>query len=214
MNDSKSICPLCGCPDLSQYHKDRFREYLRCGECGLIHVPEKYHVSRDKEKCRYDLHKNSGDDEGYRRFLMKLVDPLAARLDKGASGLDYGSGPTPVLVSMLEEKGFKVEKYDPFYAADVSVLGRRYDFLMCCETIEHFSNPRLEWERFIKLVRKGGWIGIMTQLTDGSKDFAHWHYINDETHIGYYSKKTFQWLDRKYGVKVFFEGMSVVLCQV
>jgi len=214
MNDSKNICPLCRCPAVSQFHKDRFRTYLKCPECGLIHVPKEYHLSREREKHRYDLHNNSGDDIRYRGFLGKLIDPLVARLEKGSSGLDYGSGPTPVLVSMLEEKGFKMTKYDPYYAPDVSVLDRQYDFLTCCETMEHFSCPGLEWGRMAGLVRKGGWIGVMTQLVDSANDFGKWYYINDETHVCYYSRKTFQWLGRQYGVEMIHEGDSVVLCRI
>jgi len=185
-----------------------------CHDCWLVHVPKEFHLSHEKEKRRYDLHNNASGDEGYRKFLSKLINPLAERLEKGSEGLDYGSGPVPVLAEMLSEKGFKIALYDPYYAVDKGVLARKYDFLACCETIEHFADPGREWEQFLRIVKKGGWIGIMTQMIETSSDFARWHYINDETHISFFSRKTFEWLGKKYGVEIFYQGSSVVLCRV
>ncbi|MDD4872504.1 MAG: class I SAM-dependent methyltransferase [Kiritimatiellae bacterium] len=207
-------CPLCRSSRTSLFHRDRYRTYFMCPDCGLVHVPGQYHLSHEGKKHRYDLHTNNAEDEGYRRFLAKLINPLLERLDNGAEGLDYGSGPEPVLAAMLSEKGFKMEIFDPFYADDRRTLERKYDFLTCCETMEHFVDPRKEWEQFIKLVKKGGWIGIMTQLLESADDFARWHYINDETHVCFFSGKTFEWLGKQYGVKIVLEGTSVVLGQV
>jgi hypothetical protein len=214
MNEPMNQCPLCMCQKTDFFHKDRYRSYFMCPNCGLVHVPKLYHLSQDKEKHRYDMHCNNAEDDGYRRFLHKLIDPLVERLEKGVEGLDYGSGPEPVLAAMLREKGFKMNIYDPFYTDNTGILDRQYNFLTCCETMEHFSDPRKEWEQFLVLVKKGGWIGIMTQLLESADDFARWHYINDETHVCFYSGKTFEWLGKRYGVKIIQEGTSVVLGQV
>ena len=180
----------------------------------MVNVPREYHLPADRQKRRYDLHQNNPADEGYRRFLSKLIDPLAERLEKGAEGLDYGSGPEPVLAGMLSEKGFRMEIYDPHYAGNKDVLGRKYDFLTCCETMEHFTEPKKEWEQFLALVRKGGWIGIMTQMIEATDNFARWHYINDATHVCFFSGRTFEWFGRQYGVEIVHESTSVVLCHV
>ena len=66
----------------------------------------------------------------------------------------------------------------------------------------------------VGLVKKGGWIGIMTQMQESADDFARWHYINDETHICFYSEFTFKWIAGKYGMKAFFYSTSVALFQV
>ena len=214
MNETANKCPLCGSQETTLFHKDRYRTYFMCPGCGLVHVPKQYHLSHEKEKHRYDLHNNDAEDEGYRRFLDKLVSPLVDRLNKGAEGLDYGSGPVPVLSEMLSERGFKMALFDPCYAGDRSVLERNYDFLTCCETVEHFADPEKEWKNMVGLVKKGGWMGIMTQMQESVDDFARWHYINDETHICFYSESALKWIAGKYGMKAFFYNTSVVLFQV
>ena len=79
--------------------------------------------------------------------------------------------------------------------------------------MEHFSNPKGEWELFLKLVKRGGWIGIMTQLYDREIDFSQWYYKNDPTHVSFYSKETFHWLVEEYNLKLWFREKSVVLLQ-
>jgi hypothetical protein len=214
MNETINQCPLCLFQKTDFFHKDRYRPYFICTNCGLVHVPKLYHLTREKEKRRYDLHCNNIEDDDYCRFLSKLIDSLIERLERDAEGLDYGSGPEPVLAALFCKRGFKMDIYDPFYTNNSCVFNKQYDFLTCCETMEHFSNPRKEWEQFLVLVKKGGWIGIMTQLLESTDDFARWHYINDETHVCFYAGKTFEWLGKKYGVKIIQEGTSVILGQV
>lgn len=204
-------CPLCGGGKTELFFSEKTREYRQCAECALVFVPARFHISPEREKARYDTHQNRADDERYRTFLSRLVEPLVGKLEAGAEGLDYGSGPTPVLSEMLAGMGYRMRIFDAYYAPDTAVFDRRYDFLTCCETIEHFREPRKEWERFLSLVKKGGWIGIMTELADNAGDFSTWYYRNDETHIGYYWRRTFEWLGRRYGVEVEFHGKSVVL---
>jgi acetone carboxylase gamma subunit len=214
MNELARICPLCGSVGASLFHRDRYREYFRCPACGLVHVPGKYHLSPEKQKCRYDLHQNNPRDEGYRSFLARLLEPLVENMKAGAEGLDYGSGPVPVLSMLLSEKGFKMSNFDPFYAADLAVLDRKYDFVTCCETAEHFSDPAKEWKLLFGLARKGGRIAVMTQWLETVPDFPKWHYINDATHVCFYSRKTLEWLADKYCAGVSFHGASVALFRV
>ncbi|MFH1965250.1 MAG: hypothetical protein ABIJ42_06865, partial [Acidobacteriota bacterium] len=91
------ICPLCHFDSCSFFYRDREREYFRCPECSLVFVPPEYHVSADEEKERYDLHLNDPGDQGYRDFLRELFLPVRNCLRNGDRGLDFGSGPVPVL---------------------------------------------------------------------------------------------------------------------
>ena len=205
------MCPLCQEITSQFYCQDRLRPYLRCLNCSLVYVPSDYHVSLEHEKKRYDLHNNNPNDSRYRQFLGKLLNVLAPLLPAGASGLDYGSGPGPTLSIMFSELNFPMQIFDPFYANDRALLSESYDFLTCTETMEHFRKPREEWELFIKLVKKGGWIGIMTSLLQEHITFSDWYYKNDETHVCFYSKKTFSWLAAKYGLNLHIYGHSVLL---
>lgn len=210
------VCPLCSSGGTYFFHRDTSsrhsnREYWRCRICALVFVPSGFHLARDAEKAQYDLHQNNPSDEGYRRFLNRLCDPLAARLEFGSRGLDFGSGPGPTLSVMLEERGHAMALYDPFYAPDSKVLAQQYDFVTCTEVVEHFACPAMEFATLWRLVKPGGWLGIMTKLMGECSDFAAWHYKNDPTHIVFYSRKTFFWLAGQWQSSPEFLGADVVL---
>lgn len=204
-------CPLCDSPEAEAFHKDNVRKYLRCPRCKLIFVPKEFHLAPDRERSRYDFHENSPDDPEYRAFLRRLIDPLLPHLEKGSSGLDFGSGPGPTLSFMMRQRGFEMEDYDPFYSEDDSVLERSYDFIACSETVEHFCEPRKSWELMLGLVRPGGVIGVMTNIFEDGINFSDWHYIRDDTHVAFYSRETFEWITRRYKLAASFHGRSVVL---
>jgi len=208
----ETICPLCLDGETRHYHRDR-RPYRHCRRCDLVYVPASFHLDPVAEKRRYDQHRNDPGDPAYRAFLSRLMQPLLERLPAGAQGLDYGSGPGPTLSLMLAECGHPMNIYDAFYAPCEAILARRYDFLTCSETMEHFATPAQEWRRFLKLVREGGWIGIMTQLREAGRDFSDWYYKNDDTHVSFYSRATFEFLARQHDLRLWFEGTSVILLQ-
>lgn len=207
-------CPLCHTPAAHHLHRDEHRAYLRCPECALIFVSRKDLLTPDEEKARYDLHNNRPDDPNYRRFLRQLTDPLIQRMGPPPlKGLDFGSGPGPTLSVMLQESGYDMHLYDPYYARQAEVLMHSYDFITCTEAIEHFYNPSKEWELLVGLVRPGGWLGFMTKLIDNPQDFPEWYYINDRTHVSFFSRQTFNFLAKRDGLGVEFIGDNVVLLQ-
>ncbi|MEO1019763.1 MAG: class I SAM-dependent methyltransferase, partial [Pseudomonadota bacterium] len=126
----------------------------------------------------------------YRRFLAKLAGPLLTRLASGSSGLDYGCGPGPALAAMLREASHKVALYDPFFYPDPAPLSKHYDFITCTETVEHFYQPAEEFDLFDKLLKPGGWLGVMTCFQTEDARFANWHYRRDPTHVVFYREKT------------------------
>ena len=203
-------CPLCRSHDTGKYCEDDRRSYVKCRRCDLIFVPKRFHPSAESAKARYDLHRNSPNDPGYRSFLMGIVNPIVENVPKGRKGLDYGSGPTPVLTEMLRQRGYGMESYDIHYAANPSVLTRKYDFLTCCETAEHFSEPRKEWERFLALIGADGIIAVKTEPMRETRDFSSWHYIRDETHVCFYSKGTFRWLADFGGFTLEYSGNTAL----
>ncbi|MFA9462470.1 class I SAM-dependent methyltransferase [Thiohalorhabdus sp. Cl-TMA] len=195
------------------YHADGRRRYLCCAECGFVFVPPRYHLSPAAERAEYDRHENRPDDPGYRRFLSRLAEPLMARLPARASGLDFGCGPAPALAAMLEEAGHRVALYDPFYAPDRAALRSGLDFITATEVVEHLARPGEELRRLATLLRPGGWLGLMTKLVLDRERFAAWHYIRDPTHIGFFSRTTFEWWTRQEGLAARFIGSDVILLQ-
>ncbi len=211
--ESIPACPLCANSATERFYRDRKREFFQCLECDLVFVPPEFHLSPEAEKARYDFHSQSLTDPGYRDFLSRLFQPLKNKLPPGVRGLDFGCGREPSLSILFEEAGFPCANYDLHYFNDPTVLEKQYDFVTCSETMEHFQNPREEFERLLSLVKPGGWIGIMTQLRDSAPPFEKWFYKDDATHVCFFSRRTFQWLGKAYMLSVEFCPESVVLFQ-
>jgi SAM-dependent methyltransferase len=204
-------CPLCAAADAGPFHRDQRRSYLRCGRCRLVFVPPEWHLDPQAELAHYRLHRNDPDDPGYRRFLSRLSVPLLRRVAPPARGLDFGCGPGPALAALLREAGLEVALYDPFFAPDRSPLEARYDFVTATEVVEHLRDPRRELERLWSLLLPGGWLGIMTKLVRDREAFAGWHYKNDPTHIGFFSRETWRWWGLARRAPPLFEGADVIL---
>jgi hypothetical protein len=205
------VCRLCGTGRAALFWQDRRRDYYRCRCCSLVFVPPRQLPSPAAEKAEYDLHRNTPDDPGYRRFLGRLCEPLQARLAPGSHGLDFGCGPGPALPVMLAEAGHKVAVFDGFYAPDSSVLQRRYDFVTATEVVEHLHHPGTELRRLWSLLRRGGVLGLMTKLVLDREAFTRWHYKNDPTHVCFFSRETFAWLAGELNAAHEVIGRDVIL---
>lgn len=204
------LCPLCLEAHGSLFHRDT-RDFYRCTTCFLVFVPPSFFLSPEEEKAEYDKHQNSPRDLGYRRFLSRLLEPLAERLAPGSRGLDFGSGPGPTLSVLFEEAGHHQRIYDPFYAPDPAPLSDRYDFITASEVVEHLHHPRRELDLLWSLLHPGGWLGIMTKRVLDQQAFARWHYKADPTHICFFSLETFRWLAELWGAELSVVGKDVVL---
>ena len=201
-------CPLCHHPDAASLTP---RHHL-CNTCGLAWLDPRHHLPRDAELAHYRTHENDPADARYRAFLDRLAVPLAARVAPPAHGLDYGSGPGPTLSVMLQEHGYAMAIHDPFFAPDTAPLERRYDFITCTETAEHFHAPAAEFARLDAMLAPGGWLGVMTQLYDpASVDFATWWYTRDPTHVVFYQHRTMRWIGERFAWRVEFAGPTVAL---
>lgn len=197
--EAPESCPVCRSVDPRPFLAVDGRDYWCCATCEARFLDPRQHPSRDEELARYLRHENHPDDPAYRRFLSKLADPLLARLAPGSRGLDYGCGPGPALAAMLFEAGHAMALYDPFFQPDRAVLGRRYDFVTCTETAEHFHRPAEEFDRLAGLVRPGGWLALMTCFQTDDARFADWHYRKDPTHVVFYREATLRHLARSRG---------------
>lgn len=191
-------CTLCHAP-AAPYLEVWGRLTLRCERCRLTFVDPAERLAPEAERARYATHDNDPADPGYRRFLNRLAEPLVTRLSPGAEGLDYGSGPGPTLSVMLGEQGFPTANWDPFFAPDSTVLERRWDFVTCTETAEHFFEPAAEFHRLHDLLRPGGILAVMTQPLLDDTDFGTWWYARDPTHVSFYHEETFAWIAERWG---------------
>ncbi len=177
----------------------------------MVYVPSEQFLSLEEEKKRYDLHQNSANDPGYRAYLSRLLEPMLARVKPGSRGLDFGSGPAPVLADLFTRAGCLMTTYDVFYRPDAGVFDERFDFITASEVVEHLRDPHRELERLWRCLKAGGTLGVMTQRAVQREAFSTWHYKNDLTHICFYTPETFIWLARKWGAGVVFPDSGVAL---
>jgi SAM-dependent methyltransferase len=169
------------------------RTYWRCDRCHATFLDPACLPDPAAERAHYLTHDNRVDDPAYRTFLARLATPLLDRLAPAPlDGLDYGCGPGPALAHMLREAGHRIAVYDPFFADDPAVLRGTYDFITCTETAEHFHDPAAEFDRFDRLLRPGGWLGVMTCFQTDDAAFRDWHYRRDPTHVVFYKRETLE----------------------
>lgn len=204
-------CPLCQAEKAHGFFQDKRRNYLRCEVCNLVFVPPSQFLSEADEKRRYDLHQNSPDDLNYRSFLSRLFLPMQNCLNPGSCGLDFGSGPEPLLAAMFEEAGHSMTIFDFFYANVPSALEKQYDFITATEVVEHLHDPIRELERLWGCLKDGGRLGIMTKPAPDQDAFSLWHYKNDLTHVCFFSKFTFEWLADQWNADLTFADKDVVI---
>jgi SAM-dependent methyltransferase len=190
-------CLLCSssAPLLSNANN---KVYYKCGNCRLIFLDEKFFLSKDEERLRYQSHNNDPEDERYIRQLSKLNDKMIPLLKPGDTGLDYGCGKGKPISFILNKSGYEVSDYDPFFYDDKELLMEKQDFITCTETAEHFHKPGEDFALLNSILKPGGILGIMTNFYPDDINFDEWWYHRDPTHVSFYSKKTFEWLTEKF----------------
>lgn len=195
-------CPLCSYPTVTCIGTTAGRKLERCDNCDLVSIDSNDQLTRDAERARYLLHRNSLEDSDYRTFLSRLADPVCARKSPMASVLDFGSGPSPVMAELFKSRGYDVQLFDPFFAPDRHVLNQKYDIVLCCETAEHFRDVNGDWSSLAGCLNPDGVLGVMTLLHDENTDWSRWWYAQDPTHICFYSIRTMDWIGKHFGFEI------------
>lgn len=196
---AQTECRVCGCPDAFNFISADGADYYRCPACIATFIDASRLLNPEEEKARYAYHKNDTTDQGYRKFLSKLADPLIKRLAPSKHGLDFGCGTGPALAQMLEDEGHRVELYDPFFYPDTSLLEKQYDFIACTEVFEHLHKPARELKLLDGLLKPGGLLAVMTCFQTDDAKFADWHYRRDPTHVVFYKEETLRFIAQSFG---------------
>lgn len=188
----------------------RSRAFILCEVCKLIFVPEPYRLAAEEEKRRYMLHRNNIENEGYVTFLRQAIDPALRYIDSGMKGLDFGCGPSPVLAMLLDQINVRCQYYDPFFFPTID--GSGFDFVFSTECVEHFNHPRKTFERMDALIKKGGYLVLMTSLWNNLRKFPAWYYKNDPTHVAFYHPDTLGFLAKHFHYEFLYnDGKRVAI---
>lgn len=101
--------------------------------------------------------------------------------------------------------------YDPFFAPAEALLHHGYDFVTCCEVIEHVYQPAGVFALFQRLMRPGAIVGVMTRFYPGEHAFADWWYRRDPTHVCFYAEATMRSVGNRYAWRTEFPAANVTL---
>jgi len=113
-------------------------------------------------------------------------------------GLNFGSGSGSAVSKILQDHHYHIKQYDPFFTDKQALTGQKYNYIACCEVMEHFQNPDEEFQLLYEPLEQNGTLICMTHLYDPSIDFHRWYYKNDPTHIFFYQKKTIEFISSRY----------------
>lgn len=191
------ICPLCNNYSINFYEDI----YFKCTCCKGVFKRSDLHLKDEKEKNIYDKHLNISTDIRYQNFLSPITNSVLKDFTSESKGLDFGCGKDSAIIKVLRDNNYKIEGYDIFYKNNKELLKEKYDFITSSEVIEHFQNPKKEFELLLSLLKQNGALYLMTEIYNEEIDFAKWYYKNDPTHIFLYQKETFLWIKNHFGFK-------------
>ena len=177
--------------------------YDVCINCDFIYKQPLYHLTLSEEQTRYLQHHNDDDNVSYVAYLKAFLETSIRPLSGVKTILDFGSGPNPVLRKLLEQNGYVVTDYDPFFHDDKTYQTKRYDLIVMTEVLEHIHQPMNAMKHLRELLHQNGRILIMTQFRNMDETaFLKWWYRRDTTHVGFYNTKTFQTIASKLELRV------------
>jgi len=188
------LCPLCQNPG-EAFNED---ELFICKNCLGIFRPKKSQLTPFEEKLRYKTHNNDVNDKRYQKFVSPITTSILNEFTPKDTGLDFGAGTGPVISKILKEKNYNISQYDPFFYNNPELLEEKYDYIACCEVIEHFYNPQKEFKLLKKLLKPKGILYCMTHIYNPDIQFADWYYKKDPTHVFIYQKETFKWIKKQF----------------
>jgi SAM-dependent methyltransferase len=188
---------------LCSHHATNFFEnqFFICSHCKGIFKSSLLLPHAEAEVERYNLHRNDVNDEGYLSFAAPIVNALLNNHTAAQEGLDFGAGPSSAIAHQLALSGYNIQLYDPFFFNFKELLSTTYDYIICCEVMEHFHFPYTEFKQLRNCLKSNGKLYCMTHLYSSHIDFKSWYYKNDFTHVFFYQQETLEWIKREFGFK-------------
>ncbi len=191
-------CALCG-TRTTLFSVTHQKKYHICSTCKSISLHPSYFLSNTNERKRYEAHNNDIHDIGYQQFVSPIVNAVVRDFLPKDSGLDFGSGSGPVITAMLRKKHYTIQTYDPFFDPNEAALTTTYDYIACCEVMEHFYDPHKEFSLLFSLLKPNGRLYCKTKLFSPTVEFDSWWYKNDPSHVFFYSETSLIWIKEHFG---------------
>ncbi len=204
-------CPLCSSDKTGPFYQDRKRTIYRCKTCTLLFADANSYLPPDAELRKYRT--ANSKQKPMQQLISSLVSQVEQLNPEPLVGLNFGRLADTSIVEEIAQRGHQLLQYDPFFAADHSLLQQQYDFISCYKVFEHFRLPNKEWQLLCSVLKPSGWLAISTQLITELNGFAKWHHKNNLTHVSFYQRATFEYLAQQAGFKLLFAANDLILVQ-
>ena len=190
-------------------------QYFQCLNCGYVQTEEPFWLPE-----AYENPINNSDTGMMMRNLWHRN--IAATLiyflfEKKSKFLDYGSG-YGLFVRLMRDVGFDYFWQDKHTE---NLFARGFEFpesekftvelLTCFEAFEHFVEPVTELENLLSISRN---ILLSTEfIPEPTPSPDEWWYYGTEhgQHIGFFQKRTFEFLAKKYNLFFYTNGQNIHL---
>ena len=197
----RSRCLICGSPDLKVYDIERpTRHYdVRiCGRCRYVSNAENtvdYTKFQSVDKFALTPRVGTDDHRGREFHMAKMGAEILNR--KRLSVMVFGAGR-----SLDYRHIAKLSSVNRVIMSDVVDLRgeadfinitkgteQRFDLIIACEVVEHFTDPRTEFSRLFDLLTPEGLLVCSTNIYDGGNPDRH-SYLYRRGHVSYYSPRS------------------------
>jgi hypothetical protein len=201
------ICKICKSPTTKWTHLNMKSDYFHCSHCHFVAKDNAIRVTDDEALVIYNKHNNTTNDPHYENYFRRFVENAILPFSNGRKvGLDFGSGPEPVLANLLmRDYGYQMAIYDLFYAPVKIYLDQKYDLITSTEVAEHIDDPLAYFTLLSQLLTDSGTLAIMTQFHQKDETlFNNWHYPRDRSHISFYTAETMAYIAKLLGLEVVY----------
>ena len=190
-------------------------KYFQCPQCGYLQTEEPFWLEE-----AYKTSINDSDTGMLMRSLWhrNIASTLIYSLfDKKGQFLDFGGG-YGVFVRLMRDVGFDFywqDKHtDNLFAKGfelTEITNKKFELITCFEAFEHFIEPTKELEKLLKTSRN---ILLSTEfIPEPLPRPDQWWYFSPEhgQHIGFFQKKTFEYLAKKNNLYFYTNGQNLHL---
>jgi len=212
-------CRICSVPVSEIFSSNLLNKYtvkyFQCSLCGYVQTESPFWLE--------EAYTNTINDSDTGMMMRSLRHRnIASTLiylffDKSGKFLDYGGG-YGVFVRLMRDIGFDYywqDKYTKNYFAQGFELSEntntQVELLTCFEAFEHFNDPINEFEKLLKVSRN---ILLSTEFIPAPIPQPNdwWYYgIEHGQHIGFFQKRTFEYLAERYGLQFYTNGQNIHL---
>ena len=216
---TKPICRVCKSTVSKKFSSNVLQkysvEYFQCSRCEYIQTENPYWLEE-----AYNSPINVSDTGMIMRnlwFRNVAATTIFFLFDYKGKFLDYGGG-YGVFVRLMRDVGFDFYWHDK-HTENLFAKGFEFpasekltiELLTCFEAFEHFVEPVTELENLLSISRN---ILLSTEfIPEPTPSPDEWWYYGTEhgQHIGFFQKKTFEFLAKKYNLFFYTNGQNIHL---